>query len=149
MSENKFFQISLKLILKNKSGEILILKSLKSDPMHGYYDFPGGRITEEEYKKSFLLIIKREVTEELGPKVRYKIDMRPVSLGMHNPYPKNHKNHRSVLWVFFEADYLGGDIKLSSEHTGYKWITLKRKDLTKLFAKGALSGIKNYYAWNK
>ena len=73
------FQASLKLVLKNKKGEILALKLPKTSSMAGYYDLPGGRINAEEIKISPEKIIGRESLEEIG-KVKYSLK-KPVSVG--------------------------------------------------------------------
>ncbi|MCK9393571.1 MAG: hypothetical protein WCX30_03855 [Candidatus Paceibacterota bacterium] len=48
-----FYQISLKLILKNSTGEILGLK-VKSNSISAFYDLPWGRISTDEFEVSFL-----------------------------------------------------------------------------------------------
>ncbi|MFH1315719.1 MAG: hypothetical protein ABIH67_04990, partial [Candidatus Uhrbacteria bacterium] len=47
-----------------------------------------------------------------------------------------------VLYVFFEAVYHGGDIKISNEHEGHDWLDLTGANLEDLFKSGNLEGIK-------
>ena len=76
------FQVSLKLILKNKKGEILALKLPKTSSMAGYCDLPGGRINADEINMPPEKIIKRESLEEIG-KVKYSLK-KPTSVGWHS-----------------------------------------------------------------
>jgi hypothetical protein len=46
--------------------------------------------------------------------------------------------------VFFKARYLGGDIRISEEHAGYKWLDLKTEPASKYFKGGFLEGIEGY-----
>jgi len=132
------YQISLKVIMKNKKGEVLGVKPPPSSSLHGSYEFPGGRIDTNEFKNSFNKIVHRELSEELG-KIKYKLYPKPVSLGRHLT-PKGDR----ILYVFFKADYLSGKIKLSDEHKGYDWLDLKKIILNKAFKSGNLEGIKMY-----
>ena len=66
LKQRDFYHVSLKAILKNKAGEILILKARQQGTFSGFYDLPGGRIDEDEFSKSLLEILKREISEESG-----------------------------------------------------------------------------------
>jgi 8-oxo-dGTP pyrophosphatase MutT (NUDIX family) len=136
------FQVSLKLILKNKKGEILALQLPKTSSMAGYYDLPGGRINSEEIEISPEKIIKRESLEEIG-KVKYSLK-KPVSVGWHSYISSKSGKEKHVLFVFFEADYLSGKIKLSKEHIDCEWIKLNKKNVSKYFTMGLLKGMENY-----
>ena len=90
------FQVSLKLILKNKKGEVLILKLPQNSSMTGYYDLPGGRINSEEIKISPDKIIKRESLEEIG-KVKYALK-KPVSVGWHSYISSKSDKEKHILF---------------------------------------------------
>lgn len=137
--ENKLFQVSLKVILKNEKGEILILKVPDESSMAGFYDFPGGRIKEDEIEVPFEKIISREIAEELGENIEYEIKIKPVAVARH------FSSSGHLFWIFFEALYKDGEIKLSDEHRGYRWEKLNKENLDKFFIKGPLEGMKNYF----
>jgi len=138
------FYVSLKVILKNKKGEILGLKSHKNSTMAGYYDLPGGRIDPDELEIPFSKIIQREMKEEIGKDVRFSLKEKPVAISRHIAFsPKLNKEIR-IFMVFFEAKYISGRIKISNEHTSFKWLKLTSSSLSKLFTKGILEGLKNY-----
>ena len=46
--------------------------------------------------------------------------------------------------IFFKARYLGGDITISEEHAGYKWLDLKTEPASRYFTGGFLEGIEGY-----
>ena len=139
------FQVSLKLILKNRKGEILILKMPKDSSMAGYYDLPGGRINSEELKKPYDEIFRREVTEEIGESIKYRLSKRPVSISRHPYFSHKLQKEMYIFFIFFEALYLTGKIKISNEHIGYKWLKLNKKDLSRYFTRGLYEGLNNYF----
>ena len=138
------YQISLKLLLKNSDGEILALKAGRGS-IEGYYDFPGGRIDTDEFKTDFANIIAREISEEIG-EVKYELNPKPVAVGRHAipaAMTTRGKDIR-ILYLFFEAKYLSGEIKISEEHTAIEWVDLNKIDVAKYFTSGFLSGVKMY-----
>lgn len=143
-----FYQISLKIILKNQQGEVLILRAIDNGSYAGYYDLPGGRINADEFRTPrtpLPKIIEREVIEEIG-KIKYKLNKKPVATGRHL-IPKKYlslKKDIHCFYVFFEAVYISGKIKISSEHVGYKWVDLNKIKLTDYFKSGILEGLKMY-----
>lgn len=144
-----FYQVSLKLILKNRNGKVLLLKALDKGSYAGFYDFPGGRIHTNEFDTALIKVLKREVREEIG-NIKYSlIKPIPVACGRHEfiaSWGRSEeigKNTR-VLYLFFEGKYLSGNIKISDEHKGYKWVNLKKIKLEKYFQSGILEGIKMY-----
>ena len=143
--EKDLCQISLKLLLKNKRGEILALKAVPHGSFAGFYDLPGGRIDVNEFKTNFADIISREVTEELGA-VKYKLKPKTVATGRHiiPPFLTKTSKETHVLYLLFEADFLGGEIKTSNEHLGYTWLNLKKIEPAKYFTSGLLEGVKMY-----
>lgn len=144
-SERDFYNVSLKVFLNNDKGETLILECENGGRFVGFHDLPGGRMEKDEFKISFEEIIKREITEELG-EIEYKLTLKPVALGrMENPKresPLGGPIH--WLFIFFEAKYIGGDIKISEEHTGFKWKKLTKENVESLFLLANLEGAKMY-----
>lgn len=143
--EKDFYQISLKLLLKNNNGEVLALKAVDNGSYAGYYDLPGGRIDTDEFDKDFFEIIEREVIEEIGY-IKFQVQPRPIAIGRHLiPAAISNKGKDiHVLCVFFEAKYIDGELKISNEHTGYKWIDLSKIKLAEFFKSAILEGIQMY-----
>ena len=148
MKEKKdFYQVSLKVFLKNKKGEVLILKAARGGSCEGFYDLPGGRVNLSEFKTPLDRVIKREVKEEIG-KVDFDLFLKPVALGRNeNPNKKSPLGGRVHIFnIFFEAKYRAGEIKISDEHLDFKWEKLKRENLKKLFKFAILEGAIMYLA---
>jgi len=143
--EKDFYQISLKMLLKNDRGEILALKALDDGTYAGYYDLPGGRINTDEFKIPFTEILERETKEEIGD-IKFNLRREPVALGRHLILASmtSLKKDIHVLYVFFEAEYLDGEIKISEEHTSYKWLNLNEVTLSEYFTSGILEGVQTY-----
>jgi 8-oxo-dGTP pyrophosphatase MutT (NUDIX family) len=148
MPQQKYakLQISIKALLQNTKGESLLLGCIPTGSMPGYYDFPGGRIAPHEIKLPLDKILARELHEELGKNVRFRLAPTPSAIGKQS-YTKKGKTHE-VLWVLFKAKYLGGHIQLSSEHISYQWKRISKQNAPKFFTKGALDTIKNYLSTN-
>lgn len=143
--QQDFYQISLKVILKNAQGEMLILETDYGSTFAGFHDLPGGRINKDEFSVPLLEIIKREISEEIG-NIDIVINEIPVAIGRHH-VKKEHtrsKNDFHLLYVFYEARMNGGDITLSDEHEGFKWIDPEKIELEKYFTSGILEGMKMY-----
>ena len=143
--DENFYQISLKTILRNDKGEVLVLKAPPGSVIEGFWDLPGGRIDMNEFALPIPEIIARELHEELGD-VQYALDERPIAVGRREVPPEFNRHQRTVrqLFLFFAADYRGGAIRLSDEHTAYRWINLAHLRLEKYFTAGILEGVEGY-----
>jgi 8-oxo-dGTP pyrophosphatase MutT (NUDIX family) len=131
------FNASFKLIIK-KNNKILMLTESPS----GCLDFPGGRLENNEIKNPLKDLFKREIREELGKDIKYKI------LGPAIQYRRYNKTTKmNVLVSAYEAEYLSGEIKLSDEHSKYEWINPKTYDLKgkKIKNKEEMLAFKNYF----
>lgn len=108
-----YFQVSIKALVK-KGEELLLLITPDN-----YYDFPGGRLNKDETNLDLIDILKREISEELGPDFKYQIkDIAFISKRKFNL----NQEQKDVLAIFYEIEYVSGDIKLSDEHDKHKWI---------------------------
>jgi 8-oxo-dGTP pyrophosphatase MutT (NUDIX family) len=146
MSTIDLYQISLKAIIKNSRGEVLCLKMGEDSAFAGYYDLPGGRIDEVEVKMDFQEILLREIHEELGESVVVKVKTNPVAVsrGVLEAKSDLSEPEKHVLYLFFEADFLSGDIVLSDEHKEYSWLEIQPQSADTYFTAGMLAGINNY-----
>ena len=144
-SPHQLFTISLKVLLKNKQGEYLLLKTPSLAPgWRGKYDLAGGRIDEDEVNIDFHKLIGREIKEEIGSKVKYRLRKDPVALEKYRS-----KDGRYILYILFEADYLSGSIQISDEHTEYRWQKITDKNAKIFFHPKFVELLKNYINWNK
>lgn len=131
--EHALFQISLKVLLRNSKGRILILRSKPGSMLRKSWDFPGGRIDTHELRRPLAALLKREVREEIGNKVRFTFHNVPIAYGRLIDLPKRYGNHPPIFYVFFEAAFHGGEISISSEHSGYAWIIMTNRSCSRYF----------------
>jgi 8-oxo-dGTP diphosphatase len=142
--ERGWFNVSLKVFLKNDKGEILALAARPTSSLTGYYDLPGGRVDEDEFETDYETQIKRELSEEIGSLVKYELTLKPVSFSRHSYYSQRQGKEIRGFYICFEAKYLGGEIKISGEHIGYKWINVRQIKLEDYFLKGPLEAVRRY-----
>jgi 8-oxo-dGTP diphosphatase len=90
-----------------RDGKALVLTKPDGRP-----DLPGGQVEEGE---SFEQCLHREIQEETGIRVRI---LRLVSKWTYEKGPE-----LTVAGVTYLCEYLSGDVKLSSEHREYCWMT--------------------------
>lgn len=136
-----WYQISLKLILKNNKGEVLTLKAPEIGNIAGYYDLPGGRIDTDEFSVSFEDILRREIKEEIGD-IDFHMRIAPVAVSRAS-FISGDKDIR-ICYLFFEGEYISGDVMISNEHAGYAWIHLNTINPAIYFMPGIREGIRAY-----
>ena len=104
----------------NKEKYLIILRSSKAKFFPAYWDFPGGKLEKDE---DTFAGIEREVLEETSLKVR--------ALKVLGVYEMNVEGipHRFTV---YSSEILSGDVKLSDEHTDFRWAT--KEEILKLKA---------------
>lgn len=142
MPEKDFYHVSLKAILRDSEGRVLAMKCVPQSSKAGYYEFPGGRIDEDEFRTPLTNVLARELAEELGPTAKFLIHPKPVAVGRHL-LPKTGIH---VLMLFFEVDFLGGEVAISDEHDGMTWLDLPAIQTEQYFTSGDREGIEMYLA---
>jgi 8-oxo-dGTP diphosphatase len=96
-----------------KGDEVLII----NDPIKGL-DFPGGKIQEGE--RDLVGALKREVREETS----LEIEVGEPFVVWFNEYTPDHRNYpKKVFLIGYRCEYVSGDVVLSEEHDGYRWLT--------------------------
>lgn len=106
----KDFSLAQKIVLLNEKDEILLLKSAKED----LWDLPGGHFDKDD--ESQLDSLKREIAEEIGNSVDFEI-LDEVSSSL-----RKWKGKFVNVKVAYLAKYNLGKIKLSDEHSDFKWM---------------------------
>jgi ADP-ribose pyrophosphatase YjhB (NUDIX family) len=111
-------RIAMKAVIYNDNHEILILQeagdSYSDGVNEGKWQLPGGRIEIGENWRDGL---DREVLEETGLKVNI---IKPIFIGEWHPVIKSIKTQ--IIAVFNICKYIDGAVKISQEHSDYKWI---------------------------
>ncbi|HFC76896.1 MAG TPA: nucleotide exchange factor GrpE [Candidatus Moranbacteria bacterium] len=123
--------ITVKAVIVNNVGEVLLLKRAKGEKTHaGEYDLPGGSMEKGEVIKDAL---KREIKEETG----LKIDNGEII--KISEYPKGHERVDDLKALRFVVSYDDENykkIKLNKyEHDSFEWLPID-KAIKKLSKKG-------------
>lgn len=109
------FKLAVKGIIRRDDGRILIVKrSDGDDHAPGVWETVGGGIDEQAEPQEAL---KREIMEEVG-------------LGVEIGEPFNvfsfvRDSGEFKIGITFLCKYIGGEVKLSHEHSAFEWIEPK------------------------
>lgn len=132
----QIYNLGIKAIIQNSSEKILLLKHIK-----GYWDFPGGRVQENEEAIDTLF---REVKEETGITNLTNIKQDAMILTDVHMIQDNHSIDL-ILWYFNCTLVTNQKIVLSDEHTEFQWVNkFLVRDLTKLDNKVSTHLFNNY-----
>ena len=97
--------------LIEKDGKVLIAKRSSGDPnVFGKWEFPGGKVQDEETDKHAIV---REIKEE------FEMDIKAIKFITNSvfKYPK-----KIVDLRLYECKYLSGEFYLH-DHSEYRWVT--------------------------
>jgi 8-oxo-dGTP pyrophosphatase MutT (NUDIX family) len=136
MDKDLYF-VAVKLLLRD--GDKLLI----THDIFGDWDLPGGRIRKNEFDKPLDDVIKRKMIEEIGQGVRYNVKEPKVLFRVERKEQKLGELVR-IFAVGYEADYLGGDIKLGNHHDRMEWVDVNTFKPEKYFTGGWLTGIQDY-----
>lgn len=100
-------------VLVQKENKYLVLRRIKNDDDANCWDLPGGGTKFGEQPLSAAI---REAKEEAGIKIKI---IKPLSVWAM-PYQKQWSVEINLL-----AKYQSGKIKLSAEHSNYRWVSKK------------------------
>jgi len=131
------YHVGLKVLLK-KGDEFLFL----TDTVGKHFDLPGGRIDDAEHTIPLTEVIAREVSEELGEEIEYKLGKPAFQFRRHF-----RSKGLSTFLTVYEAEYLSGEIRLSIEHSDFQWINPRKIDLKEeqFFHKEEYLAFKKYF----
>lgn len=144
IDENKAFLVSLKGLIVYK-GRLLVLKNTADQfwKKKSQWELPGGIIEIREKIEKALI---REVKEETGFKISVENVFAVWDHWEHNFKLKDKRimDIRIVEIAYF-CKKIGGKIKLSDEHSHFKWASKKTlRDLD--FAPNSKKAIEKYLA---
>ncbi|HCR36409.1 hypothetical protein A2130_02200 [Candidatus Woesebacteria bacterium GWC2_33_12] len=113
---DKYQKVAVHAYIKSDDGKFLVTKrSPINDFLPNFFDIPGGTVEFGEDPKEAL---KREIFEETGLEVKIE---RPIYI-----YSEVQKEERHQIWIIYECEFKGGEIKLNpEEHNEYKWVDSK------------------------
>jgi 8-oxo-dGTP diphosphatase len=121
----KPFALSCKVVVRDEDGRCLVLRrSRNSGGSPGKWEFPGGKV---ELGENFDVALLREVAEETGLAVSLEHVVGATEFELTN---------RKVAYLILEGRLTSGDVRLSSEHEEYDWVSpqaLSALDLVEQF----------------
>lgn len=111
----KAYGLTMRGIIKNDDGEILILKrhpKSRTDPE--MWELPGGKVEKGE---NFVDALVREIKEETN------LDAR---VGDFGEAVQNDYMHKRTVQLIMYLDDVKGEVKISDEHTDWMWVSLDK-----------------------
>lgn len=119
MSEDQKIIDVVCAIMRNEEGKIFIARRAAHKSMAGKWEFPGGKIEEDETPQQAL---KREMEEEFGV---------TIEVGAYVGENVHHYPSFSIRLIAYESKHLNGEFGLT-DHDQIDWVTkeeLKHVDL--------------------
>lgn len=111
----KSYGLTVRGIIRNDSGEILIVKrhpKSKTDPE--MWELPGGKVEKGEH---FADALVREIKEETN------LD---VNVGDFCEAVQNDYSHKRTVQLMMYLDDVEGSVEISEEHTEYMWASIEK-----------------------
>lgn len=110
-------EVVAKTIIFNSDGRLLVLRRHDNDEHRpGLWDLPGGQVNLGEDPQKGAV---REAKEETGLLI---MNLRPIHVAS-----RIHGNCQVIKTVFLSETYTG-EIKLSTEHSDARWLTVGEFD---------------------
>ena len=119
-------------IIKNKNGEILLMSRKQKDSFINSWEFPGGKLKNNE---NFSVALFRELKEELN----IKIDISKLS--KYEFFKHQYRSFLLMMYVFEVTEWTGKII--SKEGELLRWVSAK--DLKKAKLLPANTKVVNYF----
>ena len=110
----KGYGLTVRGVIKNDSGEILIVKrhpKSRTDPE--MWELPGGKVEKGEH---FADALVREIKEETN------LD---VSVGDFCEAVQNDYSHKRTVQLMMYLTDVEGEVKISEEHTEFMWASIE------------------------
>lgn len=138
MMDKDLYFVAIKLFIRD--GDKLLI----THDIFGSWDLPGGRIKKDEFNTPLDKIIQRKIHEELGDDI--KIDVGKPNDIFFRVERKEQKLGELVriFAVGYEAEYLGGKVKLGDHHDKMEWVDINGFQPENYFTGGWLSGVQEY-----
>ena len=117
----KSYGLTVRGIIKNDSGEILIVRrhpKSRTDPE--MWELPGGKVEKGEH---FADALVREIKEETN------LD---VNVGDFCEAVQNDYSHKRTVQLMMYLDDVEGSVAISEEHTEYVWASIEKIESVEL-----------------
>lgn len=109
------YGLTVRGIIKNENGEILILKRHpKSKPDPEMWELPGGKVEKGEF---FTDALVREIKEETN----LNSEVGGFAEAIQNDYM-----HKRTVQLMMYLTNIEGEVKISEEHIDWMWADLEK-----------------------
>ena len=137
-SARDLYYVAVKGFLE-RNGKLFVFRD-----RYGDWDLPGGRIQRHEFRTPLERVLERKIREELGRGVRYRLGKPAVFMRHERREVSRHGQRIRIFAIGYRAAFHGGEIKLSPQHTEYRWVSLERFSPRNYFKGGWLAGVQEY-----
>lgn len=110
LTNNQQVLVAVYAFIVNENGKFLLVKRSEMDTMPGLWEMPGGKIEFGEEIKPALI---REVQEETGLTVEV---LNPLAVKADT------EGERHLIRISFMTKAKSNEVRLSSEHSEYRWV---------------------------
>lgn len=139
ISQKETYFVAVKVFLEH-DGKFLILKDNFGD-----WDLPGGRIKKDEFYTPLDQVVRRKMSEELGPEILYNVEAQPRVFMRHERVEQTPGNPTVRIFALgYIAQLQHGDINLSPRHIEMHWADLTSFTPEDYFKGGWLVGVQEY-----
>lgn len=137
-ADKDLYFVAVKALLRN--GEDLLI----THDVYGQWDIPGGRLRSDDFDVPLEAVLERKLREELGDKFRYELGARRVFFRHERSEAGLDGRRVRIFAVGFEADFLGGEIRLGPHHDRKLWVEAVSFPVHEYFVDGWLEGLRSY-----
>ena len=132
--------VAVKIFLR-RGDELLLLHDIFDT-----WELPGGRIKLDEWQKPLVETVARKLRKELGDEVKYSTPKPTGTFFQVSRTEKTAEQEQEVriFAIGFEAEYLGGEIKLSEIHDAKKWVDVRDFKPLELQNNDWMHGVEGY-----
>lgn len=115
----KHINVAVAVILNQEENKVLLTKRLANKHLAGYWEFPGGKIEENESVEDALV---REIKEEIGISIQASSYLQKIT--------HRYDSHTVTLHVYKTKNFIGEINCL--EVDSYEWVNINKLDTYQL-----------------
>ncbi|WP_058302324.1 NUDIX hydrolase [Gorillibacterium timonense] len=111
MAGNPVIVVAMKGVIRSDQGLLLVKRAPKDETGAGVWEWPGGKL---EFGEALSEGLHREILEETALDVTID-ELLYATTFLTSPT-------RQVVLLTYKCQYCGGSVRLSEEHTDWRWV---------------------------